>query len=92
MRQFRSRLWGQTWVTIRSKIAPLEVHLLDQMDLLLTPPGFDLLLARDRIPDLAEFLEVDKRSDVVSRGERFRIHMVPMAHDAPGEIVRDADV
>ena len=73
------------------QVRPVRVVLVDQIDLPLPMPTFQLLLTEDRRFHRAEQLEVNQRVDGVLRGEAGQgvVAMLPKARD---EIGSNADV
>ena len=85
-----ARVYGRKPQTDR-QIMPVAVLALDQVDLPLPVPAFQLLLAQDSVLHVAEQLVANETVDPVAAGEAFdcTIAVLPKPRS---QIARDADV
>jgi hypothetical protein len=73
------------------QIAPLEIVFLDELDLPIPVPLFQLLLALDGILCSLVRLDVDKPINAVFAG-KFRTAASPVLFESASQAVRDADI
>src|SRR5688572_8964782 len=73
------------------EISPAWVVPLDQLDFLRPAPAFQLLLSRDRTPNVGRILVEHELRDVVPGREPVHA-LVPMFPGTPDQVVRHADV
>jgi len=73
------------------KVSPVWIEPLDQLELPPSLPFLQLLLTRDRLPDVAVMLVPNERLDAVLRGE-LRADAVAMLKCARSKMVGDSDI
>ena len=76
---------------VLAQVFPKRVIVFNQVDLFVTPPALELLLAGDGVVDITEFLVVSQPCDIVLGGELGARLLFVLPHPA-FQVVGDADV